>query len=85
MFATRVWAGAHLLSNGRLADLLLFGSFFAWAVFAHHAARRRDREAGVSYPAAGWSRDGIALAIGGGAWVLILVWAHRWVGGIALM
>jgi uncharacterized membrane protein len=85
MFATRVWAGAHLLANGRLADLLLFGSFFAWAVFAHHAARRRDREAGTTYPAAGWARDGIALAVGGAAWVLILVWAHRWVGGIPLM
>lgn len=85
MFATRVWAGAHLLSNGRLADLLLFGGFFAWAVFAYHAARRRDREAGVSYAAQGWARDGIALAVGGGTWALILVWAHRWVGGVALM
>jgi uncharacterized membrane protein len=85
MLATRVWAGAHLLSNGRLADVLLFGSFFAWAVFAHHAARRRDLASGTRYPAQGPARDAIALAVGAAAWGLVLVWAHRWVGGIPLM
>jgi uncharacterized membrane protein len=85
MLGTRVWAGAHLLSNGRLADVLLFGAFFAWALFAHHAARRRDLAAGTTYPARGWSRDGIALLVGGVVWAVILVWAHRWVGGVPLM
>jgi uncharacterized membrane protein len=85
MLGTRVWAGAHLLSNGRLADVLLFGAFFGWALFAHHAARRRDLAAGTTYPARGWARDGIALLVGGAVWVLILAWAHRWVGGVPLM
>ena len=85
MLGTRAWAAAHLLSNGRLADVLLFGGFFAWAVFAHHAARRRDVAAGTTYPAHGWARDGIAVAVGGAVWGLILFWAHRYVGGIALM
>jgi len=85
MLATRVWAGAHLLSNGRPADVLLFGSFFAWAVFAHHAARRRDRAAGIAYPARGLERDLIALLAGAAAWGVVLVWAHRWIGGIPLL
>jgi uncharacterized membrane protein len=85
MLGTRIWAAAHLLSNGRPADVLLFGSFFAWSVFAHHAARRRDRENATAYPAKGWSRDAIALGVGAGLWVLILVWGHRWVGGVSLL
>ena len=32
LLATKVWALAHLLANGSLADVVLFGSFLAWAV-----------------------------------------------------
>ncbi|MEY4749967.1 MAG: hypothetical protein RIQ60_2181 [Pseudomonadota bacterium] len=49
LLGTKVWALAHLLANGRLADLLLFGAFLLWAALAFRAARRRDRS---SQPAA---------------------------------
>ena len=41
----KLWAFAHLLANGTVADLLLFGSFLVWAIFDFRAARRRDRAA----------------------------------------
>ena len=68
---TALWALAHLLSNGQLADLLLFGSFLVWAVFALQAARARDRRARVTYPAMGPRPDLVALAIGTVAWALV--------------
>jgi uncharacterized membrane protein len=64
----KLWAFAHLLSNGSLADVVLFGAFLAWAVLAFRAGRRRDRAAGRRYPAAGWGRDVLALVIGVLAW-----------------
>lgn len=42
LLSVKVWALAHLLSNGNLADVLLFGSFLLWAVCSFRAARRRD-------------------------------------------
>ncbi|MEY4257098.1 MAG: hypothetical protein RLZZ141_2325 [Pseudomonadota bacterium] len=38
VLSVKVWALAHLLSNGNLADILLFGSFLIWAVLAFRAA-----------------------------------------------
>ncbi|NDP43449.1 MAG: NnrU family protein, partial [Aromatoleum sp.] len=39
----KVWAFAHLLANGTLADVVLFGSLLGWAVIDFISARRRDR------------------------------------------
>ena len=47
--AVKIWAFAHLLANGTLADVVLFGAFLAWAVADYIAARRRDRAAGTVY------------------------------------
>ncbi len=60
----KVWAIAHLLSNGRLGDIVLFGAFLAWAVLDFRASRRRDRADGRRYPVAGASRSIIAIALG---------------------
>lgn len=40
--AVKVWAFAHLLSNGTLADVLLFGGFLVWSVLVYRSARRRQ-------------------------------------------
>jgi uncharacterized membrane protein len=44
----KIWAFAHLISNGTVADVVLFGSLMLWAVASFTAARRRDRAAGCS-------------------------------------
>ena len=72
----KVWAIAHLCSNGKLADVLLFGAFLVWAVLDFRSARRRDRAAGVRYPAGSGARDGLAIAAGIGAWALFAAFLH---------
>ena len=56
----KLWAFAHLLSNARLADVVLFGAFLVWAALAFRSARRRDRAAGTTYPAGPPTRDAAA-------------------------
>ncbi|HWL72394.1 MAG TPA: NnrU family protein, partial [Burkholderiaceae bacterium] len=57
----KVWAFAHLLANGSLADVILFGSFLAWAILNYSAAMRRDRNANVVYASGPVSRDFVAV------------------------
>ena len=78
----KVWAIAHLLSNGNLADLLLFGTFLLWAVADFRSARRRDRAAGVVYRPGSAARDGLVVAAGAGAWALFAGFLHLWLIGV---
>lgn len=76
VLGVKAWALGHLLANGTVADLLLFGSFLMWAVFSFIAARRRDRLAGTTY-AAGTARGTlIAVLAGTLAWALFAFWLH---------
>lgn len=43
LVAIKLWAAAHLLVNGMLADILLFGSVLAWAVVNRISLNRRVR------------------------------------------
>lgn len=74
--AVKLWAFAHLIANGTLADVVLFGAFLAWAVVDYIAARRRDRIAGTVYAVGPASRDAIAVAIGLAAWAAFAFWLH---------
>ena len=47
VLGVKVWAFAHLLANGELASVLLFGAFLVWAIADFAAARRRDRHGAV--------------------------------------
>jgi uncharacterized membrane protein len=59
----KTWALAHLLSNGDLGSILLFGSFLAWGVFARIAAKRRG-DVGTTVAPAGYTNDIIVVAVG---------------------
>jgi uncharacterized membrane protein len=76
VLGTKVWALAHLLSNGTLADVALFGSFLAWAIADFASARRRDRLAGTVYPAGTIRRDALAIVVGSLAWAVFGYWLH---------
>jgi uncharacterized membrane protein len=76
VLGTKVWAFAHLLANGMLADIVLFGSFLAWAIADYAASRRRDRAAGTVYPEGSASRDALAIGIGIVAWAVFGYWLH---------
>jgi uncharacterized membrane protein len=76
LLAVKVWAFAHLLSNGKLADLVLFGSFLAWAVVCFIAARKRDRAAGTHYPPGTAAGTATAVVVGAAAWAGFAFWLH---------
>ncbi len=77
----KLWAFGHLLATGFLHDVVLFGAFLLWAVVAFVAARRRDRRAGVVYPAGTWRGDTITVVVGIAAWAVFAFWLHaRWIG-----
>ena len=59
----KIWAFAHLLSNGDLGSILLFGSFLAWAVYARITAKQREFVS-IRAADAGWTNDAIAVVIG---------------------
>jgi uncharacterized membrane protein len=79
----KIWAFAHLLANGTLADVVLFGAFLVWAILSFIAARRRDRATGRTYPAGPSSRTWLAIAIGLAAWALFAFVLHRPLIGVA--
>jgi uncharacterized membrane protein len=84
ILAVKAWALAHLIANGTLADVVLFGSFLGWAVLDFRAVRRRRRaghEAPVAAPRAG--RSAIAVVIGVLAWMLFALHLHAPLIGVA--
>ncbi len=82
VLGVKVWAIAHLIANGSLADVLLFGAFLAWSAASFSAARKRDRAAGVTYPALGIGRDIAVIAGGIVAWAAFAVWLHGLLIGV---
>lgn len=51
ILSVKVWALAHIIANGRLGDVLLFGAFLVWAIVDFRSARRRDQVTPNAIPA----------------------------------
>jgi uncharacterized membrane protein len=60
----KLWAAAHLIANGDLGSIILFGSFLAWAVFDRISLKRRSDAGGPPIPVGGPGNDLIAVAVG---------------------
>lgn len=82
VLGVKVWALAHLLANGTLADVLLFGGFLVWAVLNFRAARQRDRAALLSVPAGRLGPTLVAVGVGLVAWAAFAFWAHAVLIGV---
>jgi uncharacterized membrane protein len=81
--AVKFWALAHLLANGSLADVLLFGGFLAWAVMDRISFKRRPApQAPRTAPPSRWN-DVIAVVLGLGVYALLIVWAHVRLFGVS--
>jgi uncharacterized membrane protein len=77
----KIWAFAHLLVNGDIRSIMLFGSFLAFAVIDRIAVKKR----GAPTPAPGPVRnDFIAVGVGIVAWIAIYMFLHPYIGGVAL-
>ena len=85
LLAVKLWAVAHLLANGTLADVLLFGGFLAWAVADRISVKRRaavdahEIPVGPGRPA----NDAIAIVVGLLVYGAFVFWAHRWLFGVS--
>ncbi|MEI7446972.1 MAG: NnrU family protein, partial [Burkholderiales bacterium] len=82
VLGTKVWAFSHLIANGRLGDVVLFGAFLVWSIMLYAASRRRDRRNGVRYVAGPASRDVIAVVAGLVAWAAFAFFLHAWLIGV---
>ena len=82
VLAVKAWALAHLLANGNLSHLLLFGAFLLWAVANFIACRKRDRAFGTTYPAGTARGTGVTVVIGVAAWALSAFVLHGLLIGI---
>lgn len=82
ILGVKVWALAHLLANGKLADMVLFGSFLAWAIVCFRAARQRDRAAGTQYRSGTLGGTVISVAVGIAVWAVLAFWLHGILFGV---
>jgi uncharacterized membrane protein len=81
LLGTKAWAVGHLLANGTLHDIILFGAFLVWAVAAYVTDRRRDRALGTVYPAGTAGMTVLTVVIGVAAWAAFAFWLHQaWIG-----
>ncbi len=83
--AVKIWALAHLLANGDLGSIILFGSLLAWAVVARISVKRRtDAPSAVSAPVTKPQAkyDVIAVAIGLVAYLAFIFWLHHLLIGV---
>ncbi|MBM6596467.1 NnrU family protein [Microvirga pudoricolor] len=86
--SVKIWAVAHLLANGDLGSILLFGSFLAWAVLARISVKRRDEAVEHGAPAGGSGdrrNDLLALGIGTAAYAAFVVWLHPLLIGVPVL
>ncbi len=84
LVAIKIWALAHLLANGDLASLILFGSFLAFAVYDRISVKRRGAlgPLGAAQPASPIN-DVIVVAIGSAIYAGLLFGGHEWLIGVA--
>jgi uncharacterized membrane protein len=81
--AVKLWAFAHLLANGTLADVLLFGGFLGWAVLDRISFKRRPVSQALRTAPPGPWNDVIAVVLGLAIYVLLIGWAHARLFGVS--
>lgn len=83
LVAVKSWALAHLLVNGDLGGMILFGSLLGWAVYDRIAVKKRG-DMGAPRLEAFTRGDAIAVGAGTAIFVLIL-FLHPWLFGVAVL
>jgi uncharacterized membrane protein len=77
LVAIKTWALAHLIANGDLASIVLFGSFLAYAVYDRITLKRRQPTSLIELPGPGSKRnDVIAVVLGTALYLAFLLWLH---------
>jgi uncharacterized membrane protein len=86
LVAIKTWALAHLLANGDLASVILFGSFLAYAVYDRITLKHRRPSSivGIEGPERP-QNDVIAVVLGTVLYAVFLVWLHPLLIGHAVL
>ena len=85
VLSVKVWALAHLLANGKQADVILFGAFLLWSVLNFRAARQRDRSLALAEDAAPAPTHNTwrVVLIGVAVWALLVFGGHTWLFAVS--
>jgi uncharacterized membrane protein len=82
ILGVKVWAIAHLLANGSLIDLILFGSFLIWAVLDFRSARNRPSSVEET-PVISLKATLISIFFGIAVWLAFIFGLHQWLIGVS--
>lgn len=85
LMAVKIWAVAHLISNGDLASLLLFGGFLAYGVADLISIKRRQRAKGITPKVGPVRNDVISVLVGLALYMGMMIWGHGALIGVALV
>jgi uncharacterized membrane protein len=81
----KLWAASHLLANGDLGSIILFGSFLGWSVFDRISLKRRTDPGAPPIPVGGLGNDLIAVAVGLVAYLALAFAFHPIVIGVPVV
>jgi uncharacterized membrane protein len=82
LVGVKLWATAHLIANGDLGSIILFGSILGWAVFDRISLKHRTDPGGLAIPIGGWPRDVVAIVVGVVVYLGLGLWFHPYVIGV---
>jgi uncharacterized membrane protein len=85
LVGVKLWAAAHLLANGDLGSIILFGSVLAWAVYDRISLKRREDAGAPPIPVGGIGNDIIAVAVGVVAYLALAFAFHPLVIGVPVV
>ncbi len=83
LVAIKIWALAHLLANGDLGGMILFGSFLAWAVVDRISVKKRGLLG--AEPQAAFTRSDAIIVVAGTVAYVAMMFAHPWLIGVAVV
>jgi uncharacterized membrane protein len=81
LVGVKLWAVAHLLANGDLGSIMLFGSLLAWAVYDRITLKHRNDPGAPPIPIRGYGNDAVAFTIGTLLYLALGLWFHPYVIG----
>lgn len=85
LLGTKIWAVGHLLANGSMAAILLFGSFLTWAVVDLISVKRRRAMGPLGARKGTLTGDVAAVAIGCAIYAWLLLGGHGKLIGLTLL
>lgn len=86
LVAVKLWALGHLLANGDLGSMTLFGSFLAWAIYDRISVKKRSTAAPLnSIEANSIAIDILVLFLGTALYAFMLVWGHPYLIGVPVV